>query len=60
MKENNDKKEKMIYDYNNNIDDNEKNMFKNLSYFSKFKIFIINKCFIFSSLSRAIIFLFSK
>ena len=60
MKENNDKKEKLIYDYNNNVDNDEKNMFKNLSYFSKFKIVIINKCFIFSSLSRASIFFIFK
>ena len=29
MKENNEQKEKMIYDYNNNIDNDEKNMFEN-------------------------------
>ena len=54
---NNDKKEKLIYDYNNNTNINDENkMYKNLGYFGKFKIVILNKCFIFSSFSRASIF----
>jgi len=57
VKETNDKKEKLIYDYNtnNNINDENK-MYKNLSYFGKFKIVILNECFTFSSLSRASVF----
>ena len=54
-----DKKEKLIYDYNSNTNE-EKNMYKNLSYFGKFKIVILNECFIFSSVSRASIFFIFK
>ena len=49
----NDKKEKLIYDYETN---EENKIFKSLSTFSKFKIVILNQCFIFSSLSRACLF----
>ena len=61
-KETNDKKEKLIYDYNtnNNNENDEKNMYKNLSYLGKLKIVILNKCFIFSSLSRASLFFIIK
>jgi len=53
----NDKKEKLIYDYKT---EEENKMFKNLSTFSKFKIVILNQCFIFSSLSRACLFFLFK
>ena len=56
---NNDIKEKLIYDYNTNTNENindENKMYKNLTYFGKFKIVILNKCFIFSSFSRASVF----
>ena len=56
VKETNDKKEKLIYDYDNNSNEENNKMFKNLSYFSKLKIVILNQCFIFSSLSRASLF----
>ena len=56
VKEDNNKNEKLIYDYNTN----DKKMFKNLSYCSKLQIIILNKCFIFSSLSRASIFFIFK
>ena len=59
VKETSDKKEKLIYDYNSNTNE-EKNMYKNLSYFGKFKIVILNECFIFSSISRASIFFIFK
>ena len=50
----NNKKEKLIYDYDD--DNNNKNIYKNLSIINKFKIVLVNKCFIFSSLSRACLF----
>ena len=57
VKETNDKKEKLIYDYNANNNTNDENkMYKNMSYFGKFKIVILNECFTFSSLSRASVF----
>ena len=49
----NDKKTKLIYDYEKN---DENKIFKNLSIISKLKILLLNKCFLFSSLSRACIF----
>ena len=60
VKETNDKKEKLIYDYNNNTNEENNKMFKNLSYFGKLKIVILNQCFIFSSLSRASLFFIFK
>ena len=50
---NNNKKEKLIYDYKSEED---KKIMENLSTLNKFKITISNKCFIFSSLSRACLF----
>ena len=52
-----DKNEKLIYDYET---EEENKMFKNLSTLSKFKIVILNQCFIFSSLSRACLFFIFK
>ena len=60
VKETNDKKEKLIYDYNNNANEENNKMFKNLSYFGKLKIVIFNQCFMFSSLSRASLFFIFK
>ena len=48
---NNDKNTKLLYDY----DKNEGNM-KKLSIFSKLRIILLNKCFFFSSLTRACLF----
>ena len=53
--EDNLKKEKLIYDYDNNKNEEDK-IFKSLSFISKLKIVILNKCFMFSSLSRASVF----
>ena len=53
----NDKKEKLIYDYKT---EEENKIFKSLSTLSKFKIVILNQCFIFSSLSRACLFFIFK
>ena len=53
----NEKKEKLIYDYKT---EEENKYFKNLSTFNKFKIVILNQCFIFSSLSRACLFFLFK
>ena len=50
---NNEKKEKLLNDEDSN---NEDEMFKKLSIISKLKMIIFNKCFIFSTLSKAIIF----
>ena len=58
LKEDNNQNEKLIYDFNTNSDDNKN--YKNLSYFSKLKIIILNECFMFSSLSRASIFFIFK
>ena len=49
------KKEKLIYDYDNNENEQDK-IFKTLSFISKLKIVLLNECFMFSSLSRASIF----
>ena len=48
----NDKKEKLIYDYEIN-ENSDKNKNKNLAFFKKFKIVLFNPCFIFSSLTRS-------
>ena len=48
---NDDKNTKLIYDY----DKNERNI-KKLSIFNKLKIILLNRCFLFSSLSRACLF----
>ena len=53
--EDNLKKEKLIYDYDNNENEQDK-IFKTLSFISKLKIVLLNECFMFSSLSRASIF----
>ena len=53
--EDNLKKEKLIYDYDNNKNEEDK-IFKSLSFISKLKIILLNECFMFSSLSRASIF----
>ena len=53
--EDNLKKEKLIYDYDNNENEEDK-IFKSLSFISKLKIVLLNECFMFSSLSRASIF----
>ena len=59
LNEKDDKKEKLIYDYNTNA--NEENLIlKKLSIIGKLKIVIINPCFLFSSLSRASIFFVFK
>ena len=59
LNEKDDKKEKLIYDYNTNA--NEENLIlKKLSIIGKLKIVIINPCFLFSSLSRACIFFVFK
>ncbi len=50
---NNDKKEKLINEEDSNNDDET---FKRLSIISKLKMIIFNQCFIFSCLSKAIIF----
>ena len=50
---NNDKKEKLINEEESNNDDET---FKRLSIISKLKMIIFNQCFIFSCLSKAIIF----
>ena len=50
---NNDKKEKLINEEDSNNDDET---FKSLSIISKLKMIIFNQCFIFSCLSKAIIF----
>jgi len=50
---NNDKKEKLINEEDSNNDDET---FKKLSIISKLKMIIFNQCFIFSCLSKAIIF----
>ena len=50
---NNDKKEKLL---NNEDLNNDDEMYKNLSIISKLKMVILNQCFIFSTLSKAIIF----
>jgi hypothetical protein len=49
------KKEKLLYDYDNN-ENEEGKIFKSLSFISKLKIVLLNECFMFSSLSRASIF----
>ena len=54
-----DKKEKLIYDYDTNTIDENK-IFKSLSFVSKFKIVLLNECFMFSSLSRASLFFIFK
>ena len=53
--EDNLKKEKLIYDYDINENEEDK-IFKSLSFISKLKIVLLNECFIFSSLSRASLF----
>ncbi len=50
---NNDKKEKLL---NNEDLNNDDEMYKNLSIISKLKMVLLNQCFIFSTLSKAIIF----
>ena len=50
---NNEKKEKLL---NNEDLNNDDEMYKNLSIISKLKMVILNQCFIFSTLSKAIIF----
>jgi MFS family permease len=55
INEKDDKKEKLIYDYNTNTNDDNL-MIKNLTLLGKLKIVIVNPCFLFSSLSRACIF----
>ena len=57
--EKNNKKEKLIYDYDTNSEEENK-IFKSLSFLSKLKIVLLNECFMFSSLSRASLFFIFK
>ena len=58
-KNNNDKKEKLIYDFNTK-EQETKSKYKNISMYHKLRLVILNPCFIFSSLSRASLFFIFK